>query len=239
MTRPPGLALALPHTPAVGPKPDRIVPAGSPSRTASAARLALSPPHHSAPPAAAFCGGRTEQALLCRRSGDVSPDVISFNIVLRMLCASQRLSAVPALLDLSRLARVPLLATSYAIYMAGSATAGDPQLTMSVWAEMISAQIVPAGAAVSLYLAALFQLVRHLPPPPSQILQMLVAAASCIESCNLLPSAAACGYTSGVRSPSACQCMTRHGVARMQEPLRNRWSSPASCFIVLNNPPTR
>lgn len=98
----------------------------------------------------------------CRRSGDVSPDVISFNIVLRMLCASQRLSAVPALLDLSRLARVALLATSYSIHMAGAATVADASLTVSIWAEMISAQIVPDGTAISLYLAALFQLARPL-----------------------------------------------------------------------------
>jgi len=122
-------------------------------------------------------GTHVDHHLTCRRSGDVSPDVISFNIVLRMLCASQRLSAVPALLDLSRLARVPLLATSYAIYMAGSSAAGDAQLTVSVWADMISAQIVPSGAAISLYLAALFQLVRPLlvPPCPHQSVQSVAA----------------------------------------------------------------
>eukprot|EP00892_Ulva_mutabilis_P001983 jgi/Ulvmu1/11786/UM008_0200.1 len=95
---------------------------------------------------------------MIQRSGDVSPDVISFNIVLRMLCASQRLSAVPALLDLSRLARVSLLATSYTTYMAGAAAVAEASLTVSVWTEMISAQIVPDGTAISLYLAALFQL---------------------------------------------------------------------------------
>ena len=66
----------------------------------------------------------------------------------------------PALLEMMSIAHVQPLVATYAIYMAGAASAGDPWLVEHGWQSMLSAHIVPDITCISLYLSALFQLVR-------------------------------------------------------------------------------
>ena len=95
----------------------------------------------------------------CRSGGQISPDVISFNIILRTVCATEHLQVAPALLEMMGIARVTPLVSTYAIYMAGAASAGDPWLLDHGWQSMLSAHIVPDITCITLYLSALFQLV--------------------------------------------------------------------------------
>jgi hypothetical protein len=97
----------------------------------------------------------------CRSGGKIAPDVLSFNTVLKTVCATEHLQVAPALLDMMGIARVTPLVSTYAIYIAGAASAGDAWLVEHAWQAMLSAQIVPDITCVQLYLSALFQLVCH------------------------------------------------------------------------------
>lgn len=101
-----------------------------------------------------------------RTSGEISPDVLSFNTVLRMLSGAGNAHAPLALLQCMASCGVCPRVSTYAIALASAAVAGDAAVVIEVWRCMSSLHVVPNIDCVNILLATL--VLQVLPPfnPP-------------------------------------------------------------------------
>lgn len=103
----------------------------------------------------------------CRTSGDISPDVLSFNTVLRMLSGAGNAHASLALLQCMASCGVYPRVSTYSIALASAAVAGDAAVVIEVWRSMSSLHVVPNIDCVNILLGTLVQQVRPSTPSPS------------------------------------------------------------------------
>ena len=97
----------------------------------------------------------------CRTSGDISPDVLSFNTVLRMLSGAGNARASLALLQCMASCGVYPRVSTYAIALASAAIAVNAPVVVEVWRSMSSLHVVPNIDCVNILLGTLVQQVRE------------------------------------------------------------------------------
>eukprot|EP00892_Ulva_mutabilis_P001894 jgi/Ulvmu1/11705/UM008_0116.1 len=146
---------ASPGRPQTGPAPVRPgLLAGDPLARACCNALLLAYAHAEQP-----LIGRAVALLesMIQTSGDISPDVLSFNTVLRMLSGAGNARASLALLQCMASCGVYPRVSTYAIALASAAVAGDAAAVVDVWRSMASLHVVPNIDCVNVLLGTLVQ----------------------------------------------------------------------------------
>jgi pentatricopeptide repeat protein len=95
----------------------------------------------------------------CRADGPFTPDVVSFNTVIKMLAAAGHITGAFSLLSSMTLAGVAPRVATFALLLAAAARQGDSDLVYRTWRYMASAQVVPDTTCLSILLGTLVETV--------------------------------------------------------------------------------
>ena len=104
------------------------------------------------------------RVVLCRarstQQEDISPDMVSFNTVLRTLAGEGQLSEATALYREMMARGHKANAATMAAVMTTAVAAGQPEVALGTWDGLVSSGLRPSPACANARLEALIQMVR-------------------------------------------------------------------------------